>query len=90
MIKSIVSVTALAVFTLATPLAAAPRANDQITVNVRDLDLQRPADRVRAERRIEAAIRSLCTTSGLRTLDMRNAEAECREMARASVMPIGF
>lgn len=90
MIKHIVSVAALALCAMPAPVSASQRGSDQIIVDVRDLDLSLSADRARADRRITAAIRSLCATPGHRSIEARNAEADCRDQARASVRPLGF
>lgn len=94
MLKTII--TAAALVTAIAPAAANIRDTaqigtvsntSQISVDVSDLDLAQPADRQRADRRINAAIRSLCDTSGPRPLSVRAAEAACREQAVASVRP---
>jgi UrcA family protein len=90
MFKSIITATALTAAAFA-PVAATAGQNDSSrTINVSDLDLSNPADRVRAERRITAAVRSLCEGNGARSVAARTAEAACREQAMASVRPLGF
>ena len=73
-----------------TVASAGTRETAAITVNVGDLDLTQPADRVRASRRVNSAIHSLCDGSGQRTITMRNAEAACRADALASVRSPGI
>jgi UrcA family protein len=94
MLKSIIAPVAVAAAIVAaiTPAAASAGTREaaSITVDVRDLDLTQPADRARADRRVNAAIRSLCNATGERGVAARNAEAACRAEALASVRPLGF
>lgn len=91
MMKSLLS-TAAILAAIAAPVAASTTPDDvtSIAVDVRDLDLSQPADRARADRRVNAAVRSLCETSGQRTLAARTAEAECKKEALASVRRRSF
>ena len=91
MFKSIATATVLAAAALAPAAATASvREPAVVSVDVSDLDLSQSADRARADRRITAAVRSLCYTGGPRTISARNAEAACRDAAMASVRPLGF
>jgi UrcA family protein len=89
MLKSILIAAAVAA-SIAPVAATAGQQDINRTVNVSDLDLSNPADRARAERRINAAVRSLCEGNGARSVAARTAEAACREQAMASVRPLGF
>lgn len=90
MVKSLLTAAALA--TVLAPAAAIATPHDTILVevDVSDLDLADPADQARADRRIANAARSICETSGRRSLEIRTAEAVCIEQAIASVRPKGL
>lgn len=90
MFKSLFTAAALA--TVLAPAAAIATPHDTILVevDVRDLDLANPADQDRADRRVANAARSICETSGRRSLEVRTVEAACIEQAIASVRPQGL
>jgi UrcA family protein len=90
MFKTIITAATIATALVPAAATAAPRDEASVRVDVSDLDLSQPADRARADRRINAAVRSLCYTSGARSVSTRNAEAACRDQALASVRPLGF
>jgi UrcA family protein len=94
MLKSILTRAAFgaALVAAVAPVAATAgqRETTTVAVDVSDLNLSNPADRVRAERRVSAAVRSMCATSGARSIATRQTEAACREQALASIRPLGF
>jgi UrcA family protein len=90
MFKSLLTAAALATVLAPTAAMANPHDTILIEVDVRDLDLSNPADQERADRRVANAARSLCQTSGRRSLEVRAAETACIEQAIASVRPQGI
>lgn len=90
MFKTFVTAAGLTIAATSAVAATDAQTTTSIAVDVGDLDLSQPGDRQRADRRITATIRSMCETSGPRTLAIRTAEAVCREQAQASVRPRGF
>ena len=83
---------ATAAFTLAFSAAQASannRVSQTIAVDISDLNLASPADRLRAERRVKSAIRTICHVVGERTVASRQAEAQCRQQALDSIGRIG-
>lgn len=90
MFKSLLTAAALATVLAPTAAVATPHDTILVEVDVSDLDLANPADQDRADRRVTAAARSICETSGRRSLEVRAAEAACIEQAIASVRPQGL
>lgn len=85
--KILVSLLAVAATTFTVPAAAAPGeavSEAEVSVSVNGLDLTILADRDRLDRRIDRAVRKVCAT-GLRGLDARQHELDCREAALAAI-----
>ncbi len=84
---TIASIAAVATLAIAAP-ASATLANDTATVRLGDLDLTNATHQRRMERRIDAAIRSVCDSRGPVSSATRVAIATCHAEVLAQVQPI--
>lgn len=75
---------ATAISFVAVPASAASKPVPQVGVSFDDLDLTKPVDLERLERRIDHAVRKVCAT-GMRGVAARQHELNCREVALAAV-----
>jgi UrcA family protein len=70
--------------------AAMPATADTVTVTAtsqvhfEDLDLANPADIAKLEKRVEQAVRTLCSRRPSSAINVREAREQCRESARRS------
>jgi UrcA family protein len=84
MIKPFALFAAVGLASLALPLHAADKPS--VSVAHTDLDLTKPADRIRLERRVRAATAKVCPPLG-RVLKMNWESAKCRELAATQAAP---
>ena len=78
----------MALMTIAAPaMAGTPLLNDQVSVSTANLDLSTPQGRQMLERRVNAAVSSLCGAPVFGDRAEAEALRACREEARSAVQP---